>query len=283
MNLFPGANTIKIPVRELLWPDGAPFAKGSAPDDQPAITIFRPSARTVSSGAAVIICPGGGYQMLAMNHEGVDIAHWLNLFGVTGIVLEYRMSRGGYQHPVPLLDAQRAIRTVRSRAAELGIDPECIGIMGFSAGGHLASSASTHFDSGDASAADPVDRASCRPDFMILCYPVIAFDEAFTHKGSQKNLLGENASPETIQSMSTEKQVSAATPPAFLFHTDEDTGVPPENSIAFYLALKKHNIPAELHVYRKGSHGRGMAQDIDGTRDWPNRLRTWLNVQGFLR
>ena len=265
--------------REALWPDGAPEAQGSDPEkDVPAITIYKPEE---GNGAAVIICPGGGYGRLAMGHEGREIAEWLNGMGVTGIVLEYRMSKGGYRHPVPLMDAQRAIRTIRSRADALQLDPARIGIMGFSAGGHLASTAGTHFDPGNPDAEDPVDRFSSRPDFMILCYAVIAFGEPYTHKGSQRNLIGEDPPEELIRHLSNEKQVTGDTPPAFLFHTDEDTAVPPENSVMFYLALRKAGVPAELQIYRKGRHGIGLARDIEGTSAWPEACRKWLEGMGF--
>lgn len=268
--------------RELLWPEGAPGAKGDDPaKDQPAITIYSPS-KDAMNGTTVIICPGGGYGGLAMGHEGYDIAQWLNTIGITGVVLEYRMSRGGYSHPIPLQDAQRALRTVRFRAKELTLDPTRIGILGFSAGGHLASTAGTHFDAGNPNAEDAIERVSCRPDFMILCYPVIAFGEPHTHKGSQRNLIGSTPPDELIYSLSNEKQVTKDTPPTFLFHTDEDPAVPPENSVAFYLALRKEKVPAELHIYRKGRHGLGLAQSITGTADWPNACNQWLQGQGLL-
>lgn len=267
--------------RELLWPDGAPSATGAGVDHEPAITIYSPKEET-RTGTAIIICPGGGYGNLAMGHEGKDIAEWLNGLGITGIVFEYRMSRGGYKHPIPLQDAQRAIREIRSRAKSLGIHSDKIGILGFSAGGHLASSTGTHFDGGNADAADPIERFSSRPDFMILCYPVIAFGESFSHSGSQRNLLGKDASPELLQSMSSEKQVSAETPPTFLFHTDEDTSVPPENSVVFYQALRKAGVPAELHIYKEGGHGLGMAKLIPGTSDWPKTCEAWLRSQSWL-
>lgn len=268
--------------RELLWPQGAPGATGDDPSlDQPAITIYSPS-NNASSGAAVIICPGGGYGHLAMGHEGHEIAMWLKSLGITGVVLEYRMSKGGYSHPIPLNDAQRAIRTIRSRAKELNLDPSRIGILGFSAGGHLASTAGTHFDSGQPAALDPINQVGCRPDFMILCYPVIAFGEPFTHTGSQRNLIGKDPSAELIAHLSNEKQVSAETPPTFLFHTDEDTGVPSENSVAFYLALRKAKVPAELHIYRQGRHGVGLAQDVVGTDGWSKACEQWLRAQGLL-
>ncbi len=277
----PLTNDIGSPKRELLWPDGAPGAKADGHNDQPAITIYRAPADT-NIGTAVVICPGGGYGHLAMGHEGTDIAKWFNAMGVTAFVLEYRMSKGGYRHPIPLHDAQRAIRTVRSRANELHIAPDRIGIIGFSAGGHLASTAGTHFDSGDASAADQIDRLGCRPDFMILCYPVIAFGESFTHKGSQRNLIGKDASPELIESLSNEKQVTQETPPTFLFHTDADSGVQSENSVAFYLALRKAKVPAELHIFEKGRHGVGLARNIPATRQWPTACKNWLKARGLL-
>lgn len=263
------------PQPELLWPQGAPGAKGDKPQDKPTITIH-PAPADKATGAAVVVCPGGGYAHIAIGHEGTDIARWLNSLGITAVVLDYRMSTRGYSHPAPLQDAQRAVRTVRARAAELHLNPNAIGIMGFSAGGHLASTAGTHFDAGDPKAADPIDRASCRPDFMILCYPVIAFGEPFTHKGSQKNLIGDDASPELVRSLSNEKQVTKDTPPTFLFHTDEDTGVPTENSIAFYLALRKAHVPAELHIYHTGPHGVGLATSIPGTSEWPKACENWL-------
>ena len=270
------------PKTELLWPDGAPGAKGDKPADKPTLTICLPDGDR-AAGSAVVICPGGGYAVLAAGHEGRDIARWLNGMGVAGFILEYRHRQRGYGHPAPLQDAQRAIRTVRARAAQWKIDPQKIGIMGFSAGGHLASTAGTHFDKGNPEARDPVERASCRPDFMILCYPVIAFGEPYTHRGSQRNLIGKDPDPKLVRSLSNEKQVTAETPPAFLFHTDEDTGVPPENSVFFYLALRRVKVPAELHVYRRGRHGLGLAAKTAGTSSWPRRCEDWMRGQGLLR
>ena len=269
------------PKVELLWPDGAPGAKGDQPADKPTLTIYLPE-EAKATGAAVCICPGGGYGALAMDHEGHQIARWFNSFGVAGFIVDYRHRRKGYGHPAPLEDAQRAIRTVRSRADQWGIDPAKIGIMGFSAGGHLASTAGTHFDSGDPQAEDPIQQASCRPDFLILCYAVIAFDEPHTHGGSQRNLIGEAPEPELVRSLSNEKQVTPQTPPTFLFHTDEDKGVPPENSIYFYLALRRAQVPAEMHVYRQGRHGVGLAADIPGTGTWPKCCQQWLRGLGLL-
>lgn len=270
------------PDREPLWPNGAPMVKGEHPvNDTPAITIYSPP-ETNKKDAAIIICPGGGYGGHAMNHEGHQIAEWLNTHGITGIIVEYRMNRGGYQHPVPLMDAQRAIRTVRSRAKELGISPNKIGILGFSAGGHLASSTGVHFETVKPAPNDPIDKISSRPDFMILCYPVIAFDEPYTHKGSQKNLLGKDAPKDLVEKMSTEKQITKDTPPTFLFHTDEDRPVPAENSVQFYLALRKAKVPAEMHIYKKGGHGVGLGLKIPGTRNWSNACINWLKNMKFI-
>ena len=281
--VFPASNGTHAaePKVELLWPDGAPKAKGEEPNDKPTLTIYLPEAAK-ATGAAVCICPGGGYGFLAMDHEGHQIARWFNAMGVAGFIVDYRHRNKGYGHPAPLQDAQRAIRTVRARGDEWGIRPERIGVMGFSAGGHLASTAGTHFDAGRPVAEDPIERVSCRPDFMILCYPVIAFDEPFTHRGSQRNLIGEDPDPELVRSLSNEKQVTAETPPTFLFHTDEDKGVPAENSVFFYLALRRAGVPAELHVYRQGRHGLGLAPDAPGTGNWPRQCEDWMRGLGLL-
>ena len=269
------------PKTELLWPKGAPGAKGDRPDDKPTLTIYLPD-KAKAPTAAVVICPGGGYGALAMDHEGHQIAQWFNSLGVAGFIVDYRHRGKGYGHPVPLQDAQRAVRTVRSRAAEWNVDPAKIGIMGFSAGGHLASTAGTHFDQGNPAADDRVEQVSCRPDFMILCYPVIMFDEKYTHRGSQQNLLGKDADPALVRSLSSEKQVTRETPPTFLFHTDEDKGVPPENSVSFYLALRSAGVPAELHVYQRGPHGIGLGAKVPGTSEWPKALGNWMRNRGLL-
>lgn len=267
-----------------LWPDGIPGGKAAGSDFEPTLTVYLPEADK-NTKAAVVICPGGGYGHTAMEHEGHDIAKWFNSFGVAGIILDYRHRGRGYGHPAPLEDARRAIRTVRTKAGEWNIDPAKIGVMGFSAGGHLASSAGTHFVPGDQSASDPVERVGSRPDFMILCYPVIAFGEPYTHYGSQHNLLGKEADPALIKKMSSEKQVTAQTPPAFLWHTQEDTGVPIENSIQFYRALTAASVGGELHVYQKGRHGLGLAtgsRDTPGTNTWSKACETWLKTAGFV-
>jgi acetyl esterase/lipase len=263
------------PQKLLLWPDGAPGAKGDRPKDKPTLTVFLPD-ESKAVGTAVVICPGGGYGGLATDHEGKEIGEWLNSFGVAGFMLEYRHRGRGYGHPAPLQDAQRAIRTVRAGAEKWKLDPKKIGIMGFSAGGHLASTAGTHFDAGDANAADPIDRVSCRPDFMILCYAVIALGGPYTHRGSQENLLGKDASAELVKNLSNEKQVTAETPPTFLLQTDEDTVVPAENSVQFYLALRRAKVPAEMHIYRAGRHGVGLAKGMNGISDWPTACEAWM-------
>ena len=268
---------------KLLWPDGAPGAKGAADGDKPSLTIYLP-AKDKANGAAVVIFPGGGYGHLAMDHEGHQIAQWLNSFGVAGFIVKYRHSRGGagYGHPAPLQDAQRAIRTVRSGAKKWNVDPDRIGIIGFSAGGHLASSAGTHFQNRYSKVTDEIDRASCRPDFMILMYPVVSFTESFTHKGSRRNLLGSDPDDDLVENLSNEKQVTSETPPTFLVHANDDKPVPPENSIAFYLALKKANVPAEMHIYEKGGHGFGPGLGKGAVSSWKLRCSDWMRGRGLL-
>lgn len=265
---------------ELLWPNGAPDAKGQTDNDKPTLSISLPPADK-ANGAAVVVCPGGGYQHLAMTYEGLEVGEWLNSIGVAAFVLKYRHNGTGYQHPSPLEDAQRAIRTVRARAAEFKVDPNRIGILGFSAGGHLASSAGTHFDKGKSDATDPIERVGCRPDFLVLCYPVVSFTTPYMHGGSRKNLLGENPDPKLVELMSNELQVNGETPPTFMFHTNADTAVPPENSVLFYLALRKAKVPAELHVYEKGPHGVGLNRD-PATATWPGLCADWMRNRGLL-
>jgi len=270
----------RMPKADLLWPNGAPGAKGNEDIDQPSIAPYVVAAGR-GTGTAVVVCPGGGYRNLAMDHEGDQVAKWLNSLGVTAFVLKYRLGPK-YHHPVELGDAQRAIRTVRSKAAEYRVEPDRIGIMGFSAGGHLASTAGTHFDAGDANAADPIDRMSSRPDFLVLGYPVISFTTSYTHVGSLQNLLGDNADTRLVESLSNELQVTAQTPPTFLFHTTADTTVPVENSVLFYLALRKAGVPAEMHIYERGPHGLGLAPLDEAVSSWPARLAAWLRVHGLL-
>jgi acetyl esterase/lipase len=268
------------PKLELLWPAGAPGAVGEEERDKPSITVYLPAAQK-ATGAAVVVCPGGGYGALAVDHEGQQVADWLNSNGIAAFVLRYRIAPR-YKHPAPISDAQRAIRTVRARAAEWKVDPARIGILGFSAGGHLASTAATHFDLGHPDAAHPIDRVSCRPDFAVLVYPVISFTSDFTHRGSKRNLLGESPDAQLVESLSNEKQVTKETPPTFLVHTNEDSGVPPENSVLFYLALRKAGVPAELHIYEKGRHGLGLGGGDPAFSAWPAHCITWLRVRGLL-
>jgi acetyl esterase/lipase len=264
-----------------LWQGDAPGAAGNAPDDIPTLTIYMPP-NTAGPMTAVIIAPGGGYRALSMNKEGRAPANYLNALGIAAFVLKYRLGPK-YHHPIELGDMQRAIRTVRSHAAEWHVDPARIGVMGFSAGGHLASTASTHFDRGNGSAADPIDRAGSRPDFAILAYPVITFTEPWTHQGSKTNLLGEKPDAALARSLSSETQVTAETPPTFLFHTNADTTVAVENSIFYFLALRKAGVPAELHVFKDGAHGAGMPMQDVALSEWPKVLANWLRAAGFLK
>ena len=225
------------PVEMPLWENGAPGALGQADADKPTLTVYR--AARVATGTGVIVAPGGGYSNLAMEHEGRQVAYWFNAMGVTAFVLKYRLGPR-YHHPIELGDAQRAIRTrARQRRRSSACSPDRIGMMGFSAGGHLTSTAGTHFDAGKADATDPIDRVSSRPDFLILGYPVISFDPAIAHAGSVRNLLGDNPDPKLVEDLSNDLRVTAQTPPTFLFHTTNDTGVPVENSVRFYLALRE--------------------------------------------
>jgi acetyl esterase/lipase len=270
----------KDPAPIPLWANGAPGALGAADEDTPSITPYlAPGARAV--GTAVIVCPGGSYVHLAMEKEGSDVAHWWNSLGVTAFVLKYRLGPK-YRHPIELGDAQRAIRTVRARASEWGVRPDRVGIMGFSAGGHLTSSAGTHFDAGKPDAADAIDRQSSRPDFLVLGYPVVSFTQN-VHQGSKRALLGDNPDPKLVENLSNELQVTAQTPPTFLFHTSNDQTVPVENSVMFYLALRKAGVPAEMHLYENGPHGVGLAPTDETLSSWPARLADWMRGRGLLR
>jgi acetyl esterase/lipase len=264
----------------VLWPDGAPGARGKEAVDVPTLTPYVPES-PVATGTSVIICPGGGYANLAMDHEGRQVADFFNKLGVTAFILKYRLGPR-YRHPSMLLDAQRAIRYVRAHAGEYGLRADRLGIMGFSAGGHLASTAGTHFDKGDPAAPDALGRQGSRPDFLILGYPVVTFVEAWTHKGSRDRLLGDDQHPDRLALLSNEKQVTKETPPTFLFHTDADTGVPPENSVMFYLALRRAGVPAEMHIYQEGKHGVGLAPNDPVLATWPARVADWLKVRGLI-
>jgi acetyl esterase/lipase len=268
-----------------LWPDGAPGALGSTSNDIPTLTPYLPDSIPPggTTGAALVICPGGGYGHLAP-HEGNDYALWLNQHGVTCFVLKYRLGLSGYRHPAMLQDAARAMRLVRARATAWKIDPKRVGIMGSSAGGHLASTLLTHFDSGDTNAADPIERQSSRPDIGILCYPVITMGE-YTHQGSKINLLGTHPPPELVKLLSNELQVTTNTPPCFIWQTFEDKTVSVENSLMFAEALRKNHVPFDLHIYQKGRHGLGLNDNppFAHPHPWANDCLFWLKEQGFVQ
>jgi acetyl esterase/lipase len=263
----------------LLWPAGAPGAQGTADVDQPTLTIFLPSGANATK-TGVVIAPGGGYQHLAMGYEGMDVARWLNERGVAAFVLKYRLGPT-YHHPIELGDAQRAIRMVRANAAEYGIAPDHLGMWGFSAGGHLTATAGTHFDAGNASAADPIDRQGSRPDFLILAYPVITLEAPYAHAGSRTYLLGDNPDPTVVQSLSAELQVTKDTPPTFLFSTTDDGTVPVMNSVMFYSALVKAGVPAEMHLFQHGRHGSGLGTGNPELSVWPDLLIKWMRERGY--
>jgi acetyl esterase/lipase len=266
------------PETILLWSDNVPGALGTDDADWPSVTYYR--ARQ-PNGTAVIVAPGGAYSNLASNHEGRQVANYLNAMGVTTFVLKYRLGPR-YRHPVELGDAQRAIRLVRARAQELGLAPDRIGMMGFSAGGHLTATAGTHFDAGRSGASDPIERVSSRPDFLVLGYPVISFDPAIAHGRSARNLLGNAPDPKLVEYLSNDLQVTPETPPTFLFHTNADTTVVPENSVRFYLALRRAKVPAEMHIFETGPHGVGLALHDPALSAWPTLLTTWLRGRGLL-
>ncbi len=270
------------PPKVPLWPQGAPAAHGNGPADQPWVDVWQ-VAKDKANGAAFVVCPGGGYGGLAADHEGIQPAKFFNSLGISAFVLHYRLGSSGYHFPTELNDVQRAIRLVRAHAADYGIDPHRIGIIGFSAGGHLTSMAATLFEEGKADAADPVDRVSSRPDVAVPCYPVISMTESFMHRGSRKNLLGPNDSNEDLaRQVSTETRVTDQTPPCFIFQTDEDVVVPAENAVNFYLALRKHKVPAEIHIYQPGPHGVGLMQGDPVLGTWPQHLAAWLRNRGFM-
>ncbi len=270
-----------------VWPNGAPNSNGM--DEPEVITekghikniseaemyIYLPD-ENINTGAAVVICPGGGYWIEAVQHEGFEIAEWLKSRGVAGIILKYRLPYG--HHEIPSGDARRAMRIVRMNAKEWGINPDKIGIAGSSAGGHLASTVGTRFDTGKKESTDFIEKLSCRPDFMLLLYPVISFREYFGHMGSRKNLIGEGNSWELVEKYSNELHVTPQTPPTFLVLADDDKGVPPRNSVEFYLALKKNNVPAEMHIFQKGGHGFGITKKNLPSDQWPNLFLDWLKA-----
>jgi len=277
----PSTTAADVPKAELLWPKGAPGALGKDAQDAPTIQVFLPPSGTPKTASGVVVLPGGGYWTVAIEHEGYQVARFLNTLGMAAFVVNYRHSPR-YQHPAPINDAQRALRLVRYRATQYNLSSDRIGVMGFSAGGHLAATASTRFDPGQASAADPIDRVSCRPDFTILGYPVISFVAPYSHTGSAEGLLGKNPDPRMLEELSADKRVTHLSPPAFLFHTGEDNGVPAENSISYFAALRVFHIPAELHIYEKGPHGVGLAPNDPILSSWSGRLSDWLKTRGLL-
>jgi acetyl esterase/lipase len=272
-----------------IWPEGVPGLKpdGGPERDEgegrvgniqhPTLTYF-PAAEP--NGTAVIVCPGGGYVRLSFAHEGTEVARWLNTLGVSAFVLKYRVKE--YGHPAPLRDALRAIRLVRSRAGEFRIRPDRIGIMGFSAGGHVAATAGTLYDSPEGRTGAPLDAVSGQPDFMLLIYPVITMEDPYVHGGSRLNLIGPHPDQALKDHLSPELNVTPKTPPAFLVSTEEDRTVPFQNSVLFFEALKRAKVPAEIHIYEKGPHGFGLRKDLGPTSEWPDRCADWLRLHGWI-
>jgi acetyl esterase/lipase len=273
-SLAPLADDLKPTKEELLWPKGAPGALGETAKDKPKLDIYLPP-KSKRTPTAVLVCPGGGYGALALDHEGKQIAAWLNARGVPAFVLHYRLGPR-YRHPVPLQDAQRALRLIRSRAREYGIDSDRIGVWGFSAGGHLASTLSTKYDAGKKDAGDPIDRVGCRPDFSILCYPVIRMDSPHGHAGSRRNLLGDKPDDKLVASLCNDTQVTKDTPPTFLLHTKPDKVVVLANSELYFKALQKHDVPCKLVILDRGAHGIGLGGKDRELSAWPKKLEAWL-------
>jgi acetyl esterase/lipase len=281
----PGAGAV-IP----LWPEGVPGLLPTAGPEvvaedrvsnvhTPALLAYLAPADH-NTGAAAIVCPGGGYTRLAIDHEGFAVARWLNGLGVSAFILKYRLKE--YGHPAPLRDVLRAVRLVRAAAPRWKIDPARLGVIGFSAGGHLASTAGTLYDAPEGRTGAELDRVSARPDFLVLVYPVISLKPPYAHVGSREALIGRNPSPELVDHLSTDLQVTKDTPPTFLVATTADTTVPVENSIGFYLALRRAGVPAEMHVYVAGPHGFGMNPGLGPTSDWPARCAEWMTATGLI-
>jgi len=273
-----------------LWPEGVPGLRAdAAPDNDtppysqeihtPTMTFY-PAPASTANGTAIVVCPGGGYARLSMSNEGTKVAAWLNSLGISAFVLKYRLKE--YGQPAPLRDVLRAIRLVRSRATEFGVKPNRIGVLGFSAGGHVASCAATLFDNpAGKTGAVAMDAISARPDFAMLAYPVISMRDPIAHAGSRQNLLGANPSPELVTFYSTDEQVTKNTPPTFLVAATDDKSVPVENSIQFYQALKRNGVSAEMHLYQKGGHGFGMNQNSPAAM-WTQNAESWLRTSGWL-
>lgn len=278
-SVFPTTNPADDhPLR--LWPGGAPDAHGNTVADMPLLFLFRPPPN-LASGAIIIVCPGGGYTHYG-TREGRPVARWLNGLGVAAAVLLYRLGSHGYHYPAEFEDVERAIRMVRADAPTWGLDPHRVGIMGFSAGGHLASTAATHFDAGDPASDDPIERENSRPDLAMLIYPVITMG-VFTHSGSRRNLLGSNPDPKLVELLSNEKHVTPRTPPCFIVHGADDTVVPVTNSLAFALACQENGVPFELHIYEHGRHGFGLGGKDPALGTWPIEAAHWLARHEFVR
>lgn len=280
LSAFVWTGHTQTPAAERLWPDDAPGALGKAEADIPTLTRYAPASGS-SNGASMLVLPGGGYRILS-THEGQGYAEWLAANGITAYVLKYRLGSSGYRHPVMLEDAARALRIIRARARAEGLDPARIGVIGSSAGGHLAATLLTHFDAGNPASPDPIERESSRPDLGILCYPVITMGR-FTHQGSKQNLLGENPPPDLVRLLSNELQVTPQTAPCFIWHTLDDEKVPVENSRLFAAALTQAGVPVELHLYDKGRHGLGLPSAGKGAPPWDTACLLWLRKQHFLR
>jgi acetyl esterase/lipase len=263
-------------LEQNLWPAQAPLALGDTPADVPRVSVYQPRD---PDGSSIIVCPGGAYQMLAP-HEAEPIARWLNALGITAILLTYRLAPR-YRHPTPLMDVSRAIRTARTNSDKWKIDPHRVGVLGFSAGGHLSATVSTTFDSDERNARDPIDQITARPDVSVLLYPVITLDGVSAHVGSRRALLGEKPSREMLNQLSCDKQVSPHTPPAFLFHTVADAGVPVENSMLYAMALRKAGVPFEMHLFEPGKHGVGLASGDPVLKPWPTLCAAWLRRRKF--
>ncbi|MEP7186083.1 MAG: alpha/beta hydrolase [Rhodanobacter sp.] len=261
-----------------LWPLGGP-PDGARQGPLPTLTVYLPA--TNSTGTAVVICPGGGYEHLAVDWEGTLVAQWFNQHQVAAFVLQYRHGKD-HGYPQPIDDGRRAMRWVRDHADTYHLAKNRIGIMGFSAGGHVASTVSTHFDADTAVGKDAIAKVSARPDFTILAYPVITMKKDLTHMGSRENLLGANPPKALIERLSNETQVTDQTPPAFIYATDADKAVPPENSVDYYLALHRHHVPAELHIFREGGHGSGLGQHASLLNIWPTLLARWMAGMGLM-
>jgi len=277
----PIPNSKAVPDQQKIDSSGNPLRYSYSLVSRPTLTVYSPAAGR-ATGTAVVVCPGGGYVHLAMTHEGTDVCKWLNSLGITAFLLKYRLPSDETMVDKtigPLQDAQRAIQVVRERAKDWGINPGAVGIMGFSAGGHLASTAGTHFNH---SVIENPAGVSLRPDFMVLLYPVISFSDSIGHRGSRDNLLGKDPDPVQVQLYSNELQVTDQTPPTFLVHAEDDKTVMVVNSLYFYEALVKHHVPAEMHIFPKGGHGFGMRNPTSGADQWPDRLAEWMKVNGWI-